>query len=46
MEDNKYKNMYTPQNGRVIITLSDGNFNTSYYPSEIKPFDTYATINL
>jgi hypothetical protein len=46
MEDNKYKNMYTPQNGRVIITLSDGNFNTLYYPSEIKPLDTYATINL
>jgi hypothetical protein len=46
LDNNIYKNIYAPQNGKVIITLSEDTFDTNYYPSKITPLDTYDTINL
>jgi len=46
LDNNIYKNIYSPQNGKVIITLAEEAFDPKYYPLEIKPLDTYDTINL
>lgn len=46
LDNNLYKNIYSPQNGKVIITLAEETFDSNYYPSEIIPLDTYGTINL
>jgi hypothetical protein len=43
---NKYKNIYTPQHGRVIITLADEDFDKKYYPEIVTPYYSYATINI
>jgi hypothetical protein len=40
--NNKYKNIFVPQHGRFVMTLSDGSYIKEQYLPEIKP---YATIN-
>lgn len=46
LDNNLYRNIYSPQNGKVIITVSEETFDPAYYPQEIVPLDTYGTINL